>query len=284
MAKFNGRVSKFLLGDTVAFFVRAEDGGVFVDESTAAGNVTENDMTLLPAVPAPNDGYNFGAASKFSGIALNFYQAGAGVWTISWMYSKGAGDWGALGVATNIAGATQFKPGATGWALLEFTPPADWATDTIDGQLAYWIKGYVSAYTSIVTQPKGTQARILRDISQYVTEISGLPGERELVEATTLGDAGHEKEPSLENGRFRLSGFFDDAAGGADVVLGLVRTHTVTVPFDYAPKGLAIVTYPHYWGYCWIRDYNASSPIGGLVLFGADAEVDGVISRGDYTV
>lgn len=136
----------------------AEDGGVFTDETAAAQNAVANDMTLLPAAPAVNDAYYFGHAKPFDVEILNIGTQGAGVWTITWEYWNGA--WVALaGVTDGTAGFTA----AAGKREVPFTRPGDWLTTNSGGNLPaniYWIRARVSAYTSIVTQPKGTQAWI----------------------------------------------------------------------------------------------------------------------------
>jgi len=132
----------------------ADDGGATTDETTEATNATANDMTLLPAVPAVNDAYYFGGDATFEGVDLNIGTAGAGVWTITWEYWNGAA-WTALsGVKDNTDGFTA----AAGPHSVTFTVPSDWATTTVGGiATKYWVRGRVSAYTSITTQPKGTQ-------------------------------------------------------------------------------------------------------------------------------
>lgn len=132
----------------------AEDTPAQVTETAAAQSRAVNDMTLLPAVPAPNDAYYFGFNILWNYLILNIGIAGAGVWTITWEYWNGA--WVALGGVTD--GTTHFRA-AAGLHNVTFTRPGDWALTNVNaaGNM-YWIRGRVSAYTSVVTQPKGTQA------------------------------------------------------------------------------------------------------------------------------
>jgi len=135
----------------------ADDGGVQTDETTAANDATINDMTLLPAVPAVGDAYYFGHATEmFSKLKLKIGTAGAGVWTITWEYWNGSA-WTALSGVTD--GTTHFRATA-GDHEVTFTLPSNWAKTTIEAINAYWIRARVSAYTSITTQPKGTQSWI----------------------------------------------------------------------------------------------------------------------------
>ncbi|MFA5377991.1 MAG: hypothetical protein WC455_19730 [Dehalococcoidia bacterium] len=134
----------------------ADDGGVQTTETAAAQNATANDMTLLPAVPAGNDAYYFGLGHLWDYLTLNIGTQGNGVWTITWEYYDVDTTWHALaGVTDNT---THFRA-AVGNKTVLFTRPAGWALTNVNaaGNM-YWIRARVSAYTSVVTQPKGTQA------------------------------------------------------------------------------------------------------------------------------
>ena len=121
-----------------------------------------------------------------------------------------------------------------------------------------------------------------RDLSPYLTEIAGLPGERELLQQTGIGATGRERDTGLENGMFRIAGFYDDTATlGPDAVLGPLRTHTAAVDFEYGPKG-STATYVRYKGTCWCRSYTLTSRVGTLVGFVADFEVEGGVTRDTF--
>jgi hypothetical protein len=132
----------------------AEDTPAQSTETAAAQSAAANDMTLLPAAPAVNDAYYFGFAYLWDYLILNIGTAGAGVWTITWEYWNGA--W--VPLAGVIDNSTHFRA-APGLRTVTFTRPADWALTNVNaaGNL-YWIRGIVSAWTNLVTQPKGTQA------------------------------------------------------------------------------------------------------------------------------
>lgn len=132
----------------------ADDGGVQTDETTEANNPTVNDMTLLPAVPAVDDAYYFGLASLWDWLCLIIGQAGAGVWTIKWEYWNGS-TWVEL-PGGHYDTSNGFRNG--GKQSLSFVRPADWATSTIMLMDLYWVRARVFAYTSVTTQPLGTQA------------------------------------------------------------------------------------------------------------------------------
>ena len=136
----------------------ADDGGAYTDETTAANEATGDDMTLLPAVPAAEDAYYLGHATKqFGRVDIDMGTAGDGVWTITWEYWTGAA-WAALSNVTD--GTTAFEAGTATYAVT-FDVPDNWARCTVDGVLGYWVRARCSAYTSVVTPPTGSRAWIV---------------------------------------------------------------------------------------------------------------------------
>lgn len=134
----------------------ADDGGAQTNETAEANNATANDMTLLPATPAVGDAYYFSYEFPFNKLRINIGTNGAGVWTLAWEYYNGLA-WVALPGLSD--GTTGFMAG-TGNKDVTFTIPSNWAKTEVLGFTEYWIRARVSAYTSVTTQPKGTQAWI----------------------------------------------------------------------------------------------------------------------------
>jgi hypothetical protein len=129
-------------------------GSVYTDETAAAQNPTTNDMHLLPAAPSVNCAYYFGWSYLWDYLLMQYDTAGAGTWTLVWEYWNGA--WVSLAGVTD--GTSGFK-GTTGLNTVTFTRPGDWATTTVNSiGPYYYIRARLSAYTSITTQPLGTQA------------------------------------------------------------------------------------------------------------------------------
>jgi hypothetical protein len=123
-----------------------------------------------------------------------------------------------------------------------------------------------------------------RDLSDYIVAINGLPGPRELSEATSLADAGRKWHPSLENSIINLELMWsDDTLVGPDTVLGPLRTHTAAVDFNYGPEGGTSGDVKYY-GTCWVRNYNITSRVGNLVMATAELQVNGQVSRGTFPV
>ena len=116
-----------------------------------------------------------------------------------------------------------------------------------------------------------------RDISDYIVSIEGLPGVRELSEATTLNRSGRHWHPSLENVVITLELVYsEDASVGTDTVLGPLRTHTAAVAFKYYPRG---TSGKYYSGNTWVRDYRVITRVGSIVTARCELQVQGTVAR-----
>lgn len=116
-----------------------------------------------------------------------------------------------------------------------------------------------------------------RDISDYIVSLEGLPGPRELNDATTLNQTGRKWHPTLQNATITLELVYsEDALVGTDTVLGPLRTHTAAVAFKYYPRG---TSGKYYSGNLWVRDYRITTRVGSIVMARADLQVDGVVGR-----
>lgn len=131
------------------------------DETTASNNATANDMHLSgnAATPAVTDGYEFGYAILWDGMAILVGTAGIGTYTITPKYWSGAA-WTSFS-ANSLLWYDQtgdFK--STGKKWISWVRPGDWATKVIGGITAYYIKFEITSYTSMTTKPLGTRAWI----------------------------------------------------------------------------------------------------------------------------
>ena len=123
-----------------------------------------------------------------------------------------------------------------------------------------------------------------RDLSPYIVSVDGLPGPRELSDATALGSGGRKWHPSLENVTFTLELMWsEDADVGPDTVLGPLRTHTSAVDFNYGPEGQATDDIKYY-GTCWVRNYKVTSRVGNLVMATAELQVNGQVARDVFPI
>lgn len=194
---------------------QADDGGVFTNETAASNNTTADDMTLLPAAPAVNDAYYFGAQSPFRELTVTLSQAGIGVYTLAWEYWNGAA-WTAIpGVQDGTFGFTQ-----TG--TVSFTIPGAWASSTVNSIGAYYVRARVSAFTSIATQPLGQGAYVgiqlqlededgtvtwsvvdWRDLGFEIVSIEAPTGGRDNVLKILGDERGLQQQPGESDDAFR---------------------------------------------------------------------------------
>lgn len=138
-------------------------GPVWADQTADANDAGTNDMTLFHSSPTAEDKYYFGGKTPFSKLVLNIGQAGVGSWTIVWEYWDGD-SWEQLTLVGHQLndGTNQFKNSGTN--NVTFSPPTDWAASSENSITAYWIRARLSVYTSMDTQPLGTQAWVILQI------------------------------------------------------------------------------------------------------------------------
>lgn len=140
----------------------------------------------------------------------------------------------------------------------------------------------MALYASQISVFQINDGSALRDISPYVTAIDGLPGPRELIEVTALGDTGRKWIAGLENVVITLELLWsDDASVGSDTVLGVIRDDAAARAFDYGPEGKDSGDIK-YSGTCWVRNYTIMSRVGEKVSARVELQVEGIITRGTY--
>jgi hypothetical protein len=117
----------------------------------------------------------------------------------------------------------------------------------------------------------------LRDVSPYIISIEGLPGPRELNDATPLNQAGRKFHPSLQNVKFTLEVLWsDDANVGSDTVFGPLSRHTAATAFEYYPEGNPGVKYA---GNTWVGNFPILTRVGSVLTARVECQVDGVVAR-----
>ena len=164
----------------VAVAAIADDGGAFTNETDEAHSNTTADMTLLPAVPVANDAYYFGHDEEFPALKLDISTAltQSSPHTIVWEYWNGA--WVALSGV--VDGTNEFE--TAGENKVTWTPPGDWATTTVTGELGalYYVRARLSVLGTITQVPVGR--KITLDVSRYFPYDEN----REIVTGTGLND------------------------------------------------------------------------------------------------
>ncbi len=142
---------------TRAFAYDDSETTKYTDETTAAGNASTNDMHLFPTSPAVNDAYYFGGGSApFCGLNITIGTAAASaVMTVAWEYYNGS-SWATL--TPTLDESETLLVGSTGTKKVRWSPPANWASATVNSVAGYWVRARCTAFTSIETVPLGTQA------------------------------------------------------------------------------------------------------------------------------
>lgn len=115
-----------------------------------------------------------------------------------------------------------------------------------------------------------------------ITNIDGIPGERELSEVTAIGDGGRKFINGLENGSFTVEGVWDDTAdtGGPDVFAALLH-HTSATAVLFGPEGSTTGDVQYSFN-AWVRRYAETARVGDAVVWRAELQIDGQVTVGTY--
>lgn len=132
---------------------QADDGGSFSDETVAANEESPDDMALLPGPPVVGDAYYFGAADPITSLWVDVSTPGDWVGTIAWEYWDGS-SWTALASVEDDTDAFRNE----GLNEVRYTLPAGWASTTVNGRAAYYLRARVDTFTSMAERPAGRQA------------------------------------------------------------------------------------------------------------------------------
>jgi len=118
----------------------------------------------------------------------------------------------------------------------------------------------------------------LRDISNHVDNVSGLPGARAMSELTSYGDTGDRFIPGTQGTRFTVTGQFDSAAlTGSATVLNSLRTAANTATYEYGPEG-STASDIKYTGECWMENFTVDASVKEKVPFSATFVTDNAIT------
>lgn len=97
-----------------------------------------------------------------------------------------------------------------------------------------------------------TQGGTLKDLTAFVEDVSGLPGDVDLTDITTFGSTGHKYYPGLQKASFSVKMVMDDATDGSWDVCKDFQTDTSTRSFVLGPRGHTS-GYPKIYGECRIK-------------------------------
>ncbi|MGB5286937.1 MAG: hypothetical protein WBN42_00465 [Ignavibacteriaceae bacterium] len=133
----------------------------WTDATTDINDAGAGDVELMSLNPVVGDGLYVVHTEKFCALKLTYSQAAVGTFTITPKYWNGT----AYVAITTYDDDTAGYITAAGTEYIHFVPPANWAANTAangpDGNAGYTIVLEVTAFTSMTTQPLGTQAWVL---------------------------------------------------------------------------------------------------------------------------
>jgi hypothetical protein len=124
-----------------------------------------------------------------------------------------------------------------------------------------------------------TQAGVLKDLSAYTMEVTGLVGEIELGDVTTAGSVGHKFMGGLQKASFSAKMLMNDATDASWDVCKSFQSDTATRSFEYYPRGKTS-TYPKITGECWIKSVDMPAKVTDPLVMTINFEADGAVTIG----
>lgn len=164
-------------------------------------------FALLPGTIAVNDAMYFGIqtsagsglpAGPFNSVVLDIATAAlaAGGLSVQWEYWDGSA-WSSLSVIDNTDGFQE-----TGINSVHWVQPDDWATNTVNGVTAYWVRVRVTAVSGAWTQPIAQDApyTIVRNVIDVPDSATGgsLPSLARLRLDNTADPIAHDENMAWE--------------------------------------------------------------------------------------
>lgn len=132
-----------------------------------------------------------------------------------------------------------------------------------------------------------SDASTTRDLSGYLTGVDGLPGTKELIDTSRIGDSGRTFTRSLWNGTITLEYLYDDStSAGISVVLDNLIDMSSATTFAYGPTGNDTDQTPasrKISGSVWVRANTITGRVATAISGRADLQVEGVVTLGTWT-
>jgi hypothetical protein len=126
----------------------------------------------------------------------------------------------------------------------------------------------------------------LRDLSPYIIDFAGLPGEKKVNDGTTWGSVGKRPSVSIQENKITVKLLFNMVTDvGAYTVLEKIWDATADTPvaFEYYPAGSGTVGNAKITGNAFLTVFKIASSMGNDVLINAEMEVDNGVTTGVVT-
>ena len=118
----------------------------------------------------------------------------------------------------------------------------------------------------------------LTDISQYVTNVTGLPGDTATGKTTTLGKESETYIPGLHDASIKVDLIWDSALDG---IIGNVTQQKVSRDIEYGPAGSTGGFVKHSCA-VFITSYKIGSPVGDVVTASLTLQKTGDLTTGTF--
>ena len=118
----------------------------------------------------------------------------------------------------------------------------------------------------------------LTDISQYVTNVEGLPGDTATGKTTTLGKESETYIPGLHDAVITVALIWDATLDG---IIGTVTQQKVIRDVEYGPAGSTGGFVKHSCA-VWITAYKVGSPVGDVVTASLTLQKSGDLTTGTF--
>ena len=130
---------------------------------------------------------------------------------------------------------------------------------------------YFNAEVSVFKLNDGSE---LRDLSPYVNELKGLPGEVTMNDKTTFGSVGERPAPSIEANHFTVEFQFNMVTSlGVHTVLGTMWKNKALRAFEYYPAGTTSGN-TKFSGSAYLSIYEITSRVKNIITVHAEFHVD----------
>ncbi len=121
----------------------------------------------------------------------------------------------------------------------------------------------------------------LRDISPYIVDMDGLPGEKVVKDSSTWGSVGKRPGLGIQENKITLKLLFNMVTDvGAYTVLEKIWDAETLAAFEYYPAGSGTVGNAKITGSAYLTVFKIASSMGNDVLINAEMEVDNGVTTG----
>lgn len=143
--------------EAAAAFAKVEDGAVFANLAVSGGEAGyASNYQLWPDTELENDAVYFGGAAAFGVLDINVSATVAtyGADSVQWEYYNGS-SWASLTIIydeTDTNDQSGTRPFMQDGQII-FSAPTDWASTSVDGQAAFWVRARIKSGFNVTQIP-----------------------------------------------------------------------------------------------------------------------------------